>query len=299
MPLSLLLLPLIAQASALNGPSVGNTMGLPLIDRPADARPRHHGVVFDFPTPPSHLKSCLDTADRDPVAGAQAARDWLRNVAKDGALSATAEPQLCLGAALIVAEDWVGAEQAFTTGRNAAAASDLVLRGQLAGMAGNAALAQGAADRALPMLDMGHADALAAGNSGLAGGIAIDRARALVALKRPAEAATALAEARTALPNDAQGWLLSATLSRRMNALPEAQRQIETAAQLAPADPEIGLEAGVIAMLSGREDAARKSWASVTKTAPDTDAGKRAAAYLAQIGPETTKTATPAPVTKR
>jgi Flp pilus assembly protein TadD len=45
-----------------------------------------------------------------------------------------------------------------------------------------------------------------------------------------------------------------------MGHLADAQTQIQTAARLTPLDPEVGLEAGVIAMLSGHEDAARKSW---------------------------------------
>jgi hypothetical protein len=38
-------------------------------------------------------------------------------------------------------------------------------------------------------------------------------------------------------------------------------------------------------MLSGHEEAARKSWSSALAAAPDSDAGKRAAGYLAQLGP--------------
>ena len=63
-----------------------------------------------------------------------------------------------------------------------------------------------------------------------------------------------------------------------------AQRQIEVAASLAPADPEVGLEAGVVAMLAGREAAARKSWESVVRTAPASKAAATAKDYLAQLG---------------
>ena len=67
----------------------------------------------------------------------------------------------------------------------------------LALMAGNAALAAGGAERGLAELDAAHGEALGAGDMVLAGDISVDRARALVALKRPADAAAALAEART------------------------------------------------------------------------------------------------------
>ena len=80
-------------------------------------------------------------------------------------------------------------------------------------------------------------------------------------------------------------WLLSATLARRLGNLESAQAQIEAAAGLAPGDPAIGLEAGVIAALAGSDEAARKSWNSVVALAPDGRRGnERATAYLAEIG---------------
>ena len=71
-----------------------------------------------------------------------------------------------------------------------------------------------------------------------------------------------------------------------MGELAMAQVQIQEAARLLPIDPEIGLEAGVIAMLAGNEDAARKSWQSVVDTAPDSEVARTAHAYLAQLGDE-------------
>jgi len=280
MPLAILL-PLIAQAAALNGPGVAG-MNLPQIDRPrAGTQQQHRGVAFDFPTPPSRLKTCLDTASADSSAGESSARDWLRDAVR-GSLDA-AQANLCLGSALSLRGEWAQAEQAFMAGRDAA--SEPILRAQLGGMAGNAVLAQGAPDRALPLLDAAQVDARIAGKGLLTGGIAVDRARALVALNRATEAAEALAQARAAAPDDAQVWLLSATLSRRQGDLPQAQVQIENAARLDPEDPDTGVEAGVIAMLASHEDAARKSWQSVVQTAPGTEPAQRAAAYLAQIGP--------------
>ncbi len=63
---------------------------------------------------------------------------------------------------------------------------------------------------------------------------------------------------------------------------------IEKAAALAPQDPEIGLEAGVIAVLGGRDEAARRSWRSVLAAAPDSDQAKVAKGYLDQLGPAPT-----------
>ena len=155
-----------------------------------------------------------------------------------------------------------------------------------AGLGPSAAhLAGGDPAAALAALDQARSDADKAGEAKLRGTIAIDRARALVALNRQDEAAAALAEARAAVPKSAQAWLLSATLSRRQGKLSEAQQQIERAAELMPVDPEIGLEAGVIAVLSGRDAAARKSWESVVRAAPQSEAAKTAQSYLDQLGP--------------
>jgi tetratricopeptide (TPR) repeat protein len=273
MPLSILL-PLIAQAAALNGPGVAG-LNLPQIDRPARS--------YESPLAPSRIKSCLDGAQNDAKAAEATARAWLKDAQK-GSLASTAQPQLCLGLALALQEDWEGAEQAFTAG-HAASASDALLRAQLGGMAGNAALAQNAPTRALPLLEAAYSEAQSVSRPLLAGGIALDRARALVALKRSAEAENVLADARVALPDDPQAWLLSATLARRMSKLDEAQKFIENAANIAPRNAEIGVEAGVIAMLAGHEDAARKSWTSALAADPSGEAGKRASAYLAQLGP--------------
>lgn len=277
------LIPLVAQAAALNGQGVAG-LNLPQIDRPKPAAPRPRGIVFDWPTQTSHFRKCMDAAESDPAGGLADARQWVKDAAKEHEI-ARAQANVCLGSALARQEQWSSARAAFVAAREAT--TDQLWRAQAGAMAGNAALAQGAADDALPLLDTALADARAVNKPVLAGGIMVDRARALVALNRAVEAEPVLADARAALPDDAQVWLLSATLSRRMNKLPEAQVQIENAARIEPRDGEIGVEAGVIAMLSGREDAARKSWESVVKTSPDSQSGARAKAYLAQIGPQT------------
>lgn len=229
--------------------------------------------------PQSRLQACLDDAAADPYAAIDQAGAWLAKTKGP----ARAEPEQCLGTAHATLGEWSDAEAAFLAGRDAAADSDHLTRAQLGGMAANAALAAGAPERALSQLDTAHAEAKSAGNVKLAGELALDRARALVALKRNEEAATALTEARTALPANPLAWLLSATLSRRMGMLTEAQEQIAMAAEINPTDPEIGLEAGLIEVLSGHDEAARKSWQSVLAMAPDSDAGASARDYLAQL----------------
>ena len=267
MPLPLVLLPLLAQV----GPS-GTQMQAPL-DLPK-RKP------IEIATPQTRMQQCLALVKSAPLDAVDTAEAWRDSVKG----SARAEPEHCLGLALSRLEQWDDAEQAFVAARDDAAANERELRARLGTMAGNAALAQGNAARALAHLDQAHGDALGAGDGRLIGETALDRARALVALKRDNDAATSLLEAREKTPRSAQAWLLSATLSRRQGKLDEAQTQIERAAELEPVDPEIGLEAGVIAVLSGRDDAARKSWQSVIAAAPASELAKTAKSYLDQLG---------------
>jgi tetratricopeptide (TPR) repeat protein len=277
---SLLLLGQVGPAPALRLPTGLEDRKRPAAAAPAPVTPRSRTAV----------EECMSAARSDPPGAVDMAEGWLAQ-AKGPDI---APAQFCLGSAQAALGHWDEAETAFLAGRDAAAASDTRLRAQLGAMAGTMALTQGEAARALAALDKAHADALAASDAELGGDIAVDRSRALVALKREDEAAKALAEARTASPKNADAWLLSATLSRRQNLLTEAQAQIETAAQLDPVDPAIGLEAGVIAVLSGRDEAARRSWQSVLAAAPDSDAAKTATDYLAQLDSGAKPAAAPA-----
>lgn len=269
--LSIALLAQVGAAPALNLPT-----GL------EDRRPRRPAAPSPAPIVPrarTPLEECMSAVNSDPPGAIDIAEAWLAQ-AKG---TATAPAQFCLGSAHAALDRWDEAEGAFLAGRDAAAASDLRLRAQLGAMAGTTALARNEPARALAALDQAHADALAAPDAELGGDIQVDRSRALVALKREGDAATALTEARTANPKNPEAWLLSATLSRRQGQLAEAQAQIETAVGLEPRDAAIGLEAGVIAVLSGRDAAARKSWESVVAAAPESDAAKTAGGYLTQL----------------
>jgi len=277
-----MLLPLIfATVATYANPPAGTISQLPpeILDRKAiEAKKRASQATGPtYATPRS--AGCMDEMSASPAAGAMAAQKAL-----DRAVGpARARAGLCLGIALGEMGRWDEARTAFVNARDAAAVSDSASRARLGAMAGNAALAAGSAGTALPILDTAFADAKAAGDPELSGTVALDRARALVALGQQAQAGQALADARAATPNSPQAWLLSATLSRRQNLLSDAQAQIERAAQLATDDPEVGLEAGVIAMLSGREEAARKSWRSVLALSPGSDAAATAKGYLAQL----------------
>ena len=178
---------------------------------------------------------------------------------------------------------WDAAETAFAEAAQVAAAGDPVRLAALRGQAGNAALAGNHADRALAHFDAALVQP--SGDPAARGQLHLDRARALVALQRPDEAQLALVAAQRDAPDEPLVWLLSATLARRQGDLAAAQRMIEVAASLDPKDPDIGLEAGVIAVLDGRDAAARQTWQSVRLTAPGSPAAETAKAYLDQLAP--------------
>jgi Flp pilus assembly protein TadD len=153
-------------------------------------------------------------------------------------------------------------------------------------MAGNAAMAAGGNEEALALLRLAREDARGGGHGSLEAIAAIDAARVLVAMERHDNALTELQDATRLAPDRAEGWLLHATLLRRLDRLDEAQAAIERAAALAPKDPEVGLEAGVVAVLAGREDAARASWLSVIALDPGSPLAETARGYLAQLAPD-------------
>jgi len=281
----LVLAPLLAQigpASALPSSASPYASQLPIeIIEKKDAEARHRDATQNQAMPAAKSKAgCMSAVETDPQRSADLAHEALGNAIGREKVRAG----LCLGVALADLGQWSEASKAFTDARDAAEADDHASKARLGAMAGSATLAGGEPGQALLLLGPAANEAKAANANDLVASIALDRARALVAVKQPAEAAQALAEARTAEPENAQAWLLSATLSRRENKLVEAQAQIEKAAALAPTDPEVGLEAGVIAMLAGNEAAARKSWSSVEAAAPDSEAAATAKGYLAQLG---------------
>ena len=240
------------------------------------------------PPPPEfdRLKVCLDHARSDPATAIAIASSWLAEATGPG----KALPQQCLGQAYVSLLRWDAAEKAFLAGRDDVTADD-GLRARLGAMAGNAALAAGDNQGALAALAGAEVDASAARMAELAGTIAADRARALVALEQPAAAGQALARARRDAPQDAEIWLLSATLARRQNDLPGAASFIATALALAPKDPQVLLEAGAIAILDGDEQAARGYWQDVQTVAPDTPEAATAAGYLGQLAGKPSVTA--------
>ena len=229
--------------------------------------------------PASRRAQCLARTRRDPGGAVEEAEVWLEG-AQGGERGDAGQ---CLGVAQAQLGQSAASAETFLAARDATPADDRRQRALRGALAGGALLGEGDPASALALLDSARDDAVAAGDGAIAGQIALDRAIALVALDRPADAADALAAARAALPDNAQAWLLSATLSRRSGELAEAQTRIERAAELAPLDPAIGLEAGVIAAMTGRDEAARRSWRSVIEMAPDSPMAATAQTYLDRL----------------
>ena len=227
----------------------------------------------------SRLARCLARTRTDPGGAVEEAEAWLA----DATGRERGDAGQCLGVAQAQLGQRAVSAETFLAARDATAADNPRGRALRGALAGGALLADGDAAAALTLLDQARVDAEAAGEATIRGQIAIDRAIALVALDRADEAGAALDVARTALPDNAQAWLLSATLARRGGDLAEAQARIERAAELAPLDPAVGLEAGVIAALAGRDEAARRSWRSVIEAAPDSGEAATARGYLDQL----------------
>ena len=260
-------------------PAAGGMPGVPeeLRDRP----PRGEAQVVAQPQA-NYLQRCLTKASSDPQSALDFAQSWREVAHTDLDFAQSAH---CLGLALVQLGRMGEAREAFELASGEAPADNLAYAARLAAMAGNAAVSQGDLEGAIALLDRAGGMALAAPDGDLASELRVDLARVMVRHGRADDAALALAEAREANALNGEAWLLSATLSRRMERLGEAQAQIERAAMLSPRDPQVGIEAGVIAAMSGRAEDARASFASVIEVAPGTPLASRAQTYLDQLGP--------------
>lgn len=227
------------------------------------------------------LQGCLSQLEEDPARAHAMAQ--IRRAETTGTDRVLANH--CLGTAASELGLWDDARTAFAVARTETPEAEPRTRARFAALAGNAALAGGDAAGALELLTLAEADARVARASLLEAIAATDRARALVTLGRVDDALAALENATTLATDRSEGWLLKATLLRRLERLPEAQTAIERAATLAPSNPAVGLEAGVIAVLAGRDAAARASWQSVVGLAPGTPEAETARSYLAQLAP--------------
>jgi tetratricopeptide (TPR) repeat protein len=221
---------------------------------------------------------CLTLAGKDPVSAISSASLWAQE--KGGYLA-----RACHGFALATDFKFDLAVPILTEAATLAAAKGDPRAARFWAQAGNAAIAAGQADVAVDALSKALASNTLDNNERADG--EVDRARAFVALGKNADGEAALATARQLAPENGAAWLLSATLARRLNKLPDALAFIQTAAAVLPSDPAVALEAGNIAIAAGDDNMARTQWEQAIKIAPNSRQATTARAQLAALAAET------------
>ena len=221
---------------------------------------------------------CLTLAGKDPVSAISSASLWAQE--KGGYLA-----RACHGFALATDFKFDLAVPILTEAATLAAAKGDPRAARFWAQAGNAAIAAGQADVAVDALSKALASNTLDNNERADG--EVDRARAFVALGKNADGEAALATARQLAPENGTAWLLSATLARRLNKLPDALAFIQTAAAVLPSDPAVALEAGNIAIAAGDDNMARTQWEQAIKIAPNSRQATTARAQLAALAAET------------
>lgn len=267
------LLLLIAQQTPAIAPKAG-----PVLRDAERARAAAAKAAALAPAPagePPRFTKCMDLATGDPSAAINEAVKW---TADKGGMFA----RQCMAVAYANQARWDSAAAAF---EEAAGEAESAKDGKRAAtywtQAGNAWLAAKKPPKARAAINA----ALASGTlQGLALGEAyLDRARAAVASGENAGARADIDVAIAKAGDDPLAWLLSATLARRMNDLPRAQKDIAEAVKRAGDDAAVQLEAGNIAAAGGDETGAKTAWNKVLAAAPGSPQAIAARAALAQF----------------
>lgn len=217
---------------------------------------------------------CLDLARKDAPSGFTEASLWVQ---QGGGYLARA----CQGFAMATDFKFDEASAVLAEAAKGAQEKGDPRAGRFWAQAGNSAIAAGQPEIALDALN--KALALSTLDNKERADSEVDRARALVAMDMAGDAEKSLTSARQLSPENGTAWLLSATLARRLNKLPEALSYIQTSASLLPRDPAVALEAGNIAIAAGDEAAARKQWEQVIAIAPTSRQANSAQVQLAAL----------------
>jgi tetratricopeptide (TPR) repeat protein len=220
----------------------------------------------------ARFATCSALARSAPDRAVEAANSWRL---EGGGLYA----RQCLGLAYVALGRWAPAATVYEQAAREAETAQDPRRADLWAQSGNAWLAADQPAQAVQAFDA--ALAIASLSNELRGEVHLDRGRALVALGNVAGARTDINRALQLVPGDPLAWYLSAALARRENNLPRAQSDIATAIGMAPNEPDIILLAGTIAGLSGNSAEAERRYRQVAALAPQSEAGRAAAAALA------------------
>lgn len=238
---------------------------------PVAAQPRASDV--------SRFRACTAVAQADPARGVAAANAWR----VEGGGSAARH---CLALAQFLNGDHESALASFEAAATlAASGQDGEAPARALWTAGaNAALMAARPEAALRFAEAALALSPQAGE---AAALELLRAEALVDLDRGREGLAAIEAALAhdmAVPN---GWLLKATLARRLGDFDVAERAILEAARRTPVEtPEAGdvqLEAGMIALAQDKRDLARAAWTSAASGDEDWASTKAAREALARL----------------
>jgi tetratricopeptide (TPR) repeat protein len=225
------------------------------------------------------FEECIKIATKNPADGLIEAGIWIK---ENGGYLAVH----CLATSLANDFKFADAAPLFVKAAKGAEASKDNRAAKFWAQAGNASIAADQPNDALDALDAALASPLLTNPE--RGDVLIDKARALVGAGREKDAGAVLAEARTLAPENGTGFLLSATLARRMGALADAQAYITTAAALSPHEVAIPLEAGNIAVAAGNQPAALRAWQQVITIAPDSRQADTARQRIAALPAENT-----------
>lgn len=275
--ISSLLLPLLIQSATPYGSPIDPVLRPSAPKSEAQVNPPAPAVKDPIEI---RFNQCLDQAEDDPANGLLVANKW--QIEGGGYLARN-----CLGFAYATQEDWAKAIPEFVQSAERAQAAGDERAANFWTQAGNAAFASGNQPDALKYFET--ALALNTLEGMLKGEVHLDLARVYVALDRYEDAKQQFVAVHQLVPEDPLGWLLSATLARRMGDLERAKSDIAAAAKLVATDPAIALEAGNIAYQAGDMVNARSNWEQAIKFGPDSPSAKAASRYLAQMAASVTE----------
>lgn len=219
---------------------------------------------------PDHER-CLGLVRTDPGEALLFADGWEASGGGDGARHCAAFAMIGLG------EVERGAERLEDLARRSGA--DPASRAALFAEAVNAWTLAGDPDRAFAAATM--AMALAPDQPELA----LDRAVALGATGRYAEALRDLDRAVALDPSRAEAWLLRGAAKRQLGRAAEAERDVTQALSLQPDNAEALLERGALRRAKGDVEGARADWRRATRVAPGSPAADLAQRNL-DLNPE-------------
>ncbi|MFZ4688170.1 MAG: tetratricopeptide repeat protein [Polymorphobacter sp.] len=222
-------------------------------------------------------EACLALVKTEPVQAIATAQAWR---IENGGVPA----RHCLALAQFAQRDYAAAWVSFDA---AGTASEAAQDGQAVtiwSQAADAALIAGQPEPAVRFLDRAIAGGGGSVSPRAEAALRVTRAEALVDLKRDKAAAVDLDTATKLDPDVRYGWLLKATLARRMRDFKTAEAAILAAAQREPDSADVQYEAGNIAAAQGNDSLARAAWLAAARADPDSPAGIAANKALTQSG---------------